>query len=79
MITMSIASQLEGHRIELGDDTTFVLRCQDGAYGRLVSDVAVDVVAGDTSDGNDPGPAALADAILVEVRQTVQDARPLAA
>lgn len=78
-ITDSLASQLVIARIELGDDYTFVMRCQDGEHGQLVADVAVDVVARETVEGDEPTDAYLVDAIIAEVSQTEQDVLPLAA
>ena len=74
-----IAGQLDLHRSTLGNDQQFVLRCQDGAYGPLVSDLALDVVARDTTDGTEPAAADLADAIIAEVRQSCPDPLPMAA
>jgi hypothetical protein len=76
---MTTARQLVISRIALGDDYKFVMRCQDGEYGQMVSDVAVDVVARETVDGEEPTDAYMADAIIAEVRQTEQDVLPLAA
>lgn len=73
MHTTTIASQIEARRIDTAQDYQFVMRCQDGVYGSLVRDVALDVVARETVDGSEPDPADLADAIIADVRQTEQD------
>jgi hypothetical protein len=77
--TTSTARDLVIARIELGDDYQFVMRCQDGAYGQLVAEVAIDVVARETLDGDEPTDACMADAIIADVSQTVRDVLPLAA
>jgi hypothetical protein len=71
--------QLQNYRAELSEDYQFVMRCQDGKYGALASDIAVDVVARETVEGNEPSPNAMADAIIAEVHQTELDTRPIAA
>jgi hypothetical protein len=75
----SFAGQLVIDRITLGDDYRFVMHCQDGGYGPLVAEIAVDVVCRETVEGDEPTDAALADAIIAEVSLTKQDALPFAA
>lgn len=79
MPTISVASQLEDHRIELGEDYQFVMRCHDGRYGPLARDVAIDVLARETVNGDEAADTDRADAIVAEVRQTEQDVLPIAA
>jgi hypothetical protein len=75
----SIATQLVTHRTELNEDYQFVMRCQDGKYGALASEIAIDVVARETVEGDDPTPEVMADAIIAEARQTELDTLLIAA
>jgi hypothetical protein len=75
----TVAGQLVIHRLALGNDHRFVTRCQDGAHGHLVADIAHDILARDTAATDDITDALLADAIIAEVSQHQQDALPFAA
>jgi hypothetical protein len=69
------ADRIARHRAAAGDDFAFVMRCQDGVYGRLVQESAEDVVARETVEGHEPAPSEMADAIIDEVRDTEADTR----
>jgi hypothetical protein len=75
----SLATQLQTHRTGLNADYQFVMRCQNGKYGTLASEIAVDVAARETVEGDVPTPDAMADTIIAEVHQTELDTLPIAA
>lgn len=70
---VTAADRIARHRAIAGDDFTFVMRCQDGVYGRLVQESAEDVVARETVEGHEPAPSDMADAIIDEVRDAEAD------
>jgi hypothetical protein len=65
------ADRIARHRAAAGGDFTFVMRCQDGVYGRLVQESAEYVVARETVEGHEPSPSAMADAIIDEVHDVL--------
>ena len=78
-IETTVASQLVIDRLALGDDYRFVTRCQDGAHGHLVADIAHDIVSRNVVEGEDIPGAVLADAVIAEVSQHQQDTLRFAA
>jgi len=67
------ADSIARHRTVVNDDFAFVMRCQDGVYGRLVQESAEYVVARETVEGHEPAPSDMADAIIDDVRDTEAD------